>query len=334
MLTVAQKDDRYEAIVRGAQAIAYWPLGDYGSTDIVGGFHFTTLPNWLASERDAYGHYTPLGINQVMSGPAASSTLNNMSIECWVRPIQANTSGHPLFSHGAPGSNGYEIETLTATAHTFRPFLGGVGNLGTHGTPLSWREWNQIVLVRDAGTWILYLNGAGATTVGSAAPTAPSVMQLQASGSGANHFKRLSIYDRVLSPIEIMERYELESQPVIVPVVIPELLWAPVAGAYEDAATVYVDIQVSGAETYEVFDSATILVDIQPSGVDGAVYSDLATISIDIQVDSHDCLTSWDASQLFARIFDRFETEANFRWQGTEVVGRFIVVAGDGLEEC
>lgn len=101
-----------------------------------------------------------------------------------------------------------------------------------------------------------------------------------------------------------------------------------------DEATVYVNISVTGDEDVSTTDSATIPVDIRNLTTDTAIFVDVQTVYYNIQIESHDCQTTWDPAQLFAKTFDRFETDANHRWRNTRSYDRFIAIAGDGLEEC
>lgn len=101
-----------------------------------------------------------------------------------------------------------------------------------------------------------------------------------------------------------------------------------------DTAECYINIQVISADAYESADAGTIYYDIQPVSSEATIFVDVNTVRVSLSIDSHDCLTRWDASQLFALPFERWETQANHRWLGSGAIDRFIVVAGDGLEEC
>ena len=110
-------------------------------------------------------------------------------------------------------------------------------------------------------------------------------------------------------------------------------------GTLLDAATPYVDIQISGTDIYHLSaatDAATVPIDIQVASVDIAAkeYTDLATVYYNISIDSHDCQTTWGPDQLSARCYRRLEATSLGRWNGTQCYRRFEVIAGDGLEEC
>lgn len=110
-------------------------------------------------------------------------------------------------------------------------------------------------------------------------------------------------------------------------------------GTILDAAEVYVNIQASGTDTYHVanlLDSATVPIKITVGGSDLKAhdYLDADTVRIALTIDSHDCHTQWDPSQLTAYARRRLEARAYSRWQGTMAYRRFDVIVGDGLEEC
>lgn len=103
-----------------------------------------------------------------------------------------------------------------------------------------------------------------------------------------------------------------------------------------DSATVYVNLQVLGSDIGPYSDANTPYVNIQALGSDlfAHDYFDADTVLVAFEIDSHDCHTKFEPSQLIAHIFDRFETRENHRWLGTSAYRRFEVIAGDGLEEC
>jgi len=109
-------------------------------------------------------------------------------------------------------------------------------------------------------------------------------------------------------------------------------------GTLIDSATVLVDIQVSAIELYSVTtDAATVLVDIRASSTNELMaheYTDVGTVYYNIGVDSHDCQTTWDPTQLTAYGRRRYETHTNGRWNGTRGFRRWEAIGGDGLEEC
>lgn len=110
-------------------------------------------------------------------------------------------------------------------------------------------------------------------------------------------------------------------------------------GTLLDEAEIFVHIQTSSVEDFHqviALDADTAYVNIQPGGSEfpAIQYSDASTVRVSFTIDSHDCQTKFDSSQLIAHPFERFEHIANYRWVGTLVADRFEVVAGDGLEEC
>ena len=110
-------------------------------------------------------------------------------------------------------------------------------------------------------------------------------------------------------------------------------------GTLLDDATVLVDISLSSVEDYHdatAEDSATVYYNITSGGTEFPAfqYTDAATVYLNVQIDSHDCHTKFESSQLIGHVYDRFTHTANHRWLGTVAYSRFDVIAGDGLEEC
>lgn len=65
-----------------------------------------------------------------------------------------------------------------------------------------------------------------------------------------------------------------------------------------DAATVYLDLQVSSVQVFEAVDAATVLVDLQTSAVEAVQRIDAATVYLNLQSLGGECHSQWSAEFL------------------------------------
>lgn len=107
-----------------------------------------------------------------------------------------------------------------------------------------------------------------------------------------------------------------------------------VATETTDAATVYIDIQVSGVDDLPGVDAATILVDIQASAVEAAQLVDAATVYIDITNTGGECYTTSSGQNFDAEAWVRWRVaDAQPRWVSTEEP-RWFIASVSSVEGC
>jgi len=94
----------------------------------------------------------------------------------------------------------------------------------------------------------------------------------------------------------------------------------------EDAATVYINIQASGADVATTVDSATVLVDIQVSSLETYTRFDAATVYVNIQFMGGECFSAHTGLMMDAEADPRWIAGADVRWQILDVRQRWEIV--------
>ena len=100
-----------------------------------------------------------LGCNGVSStastATVVSAATDNVTIEGWV--LWNGGGNQVIFSNGNAGADGYAIQIVDGGG-TLQVTLGGVGYMSS-SAQLSLGTRQHLALVRNSGTWTLYLNG-------------------------------------------------------------------------------------------------------------------------------------------------------------------------------
>lgn len=139
----------------------------------------------------------------LVAGPAPGT--DNVSIEVWVKLLVG--AGGKAWFIGNNNIGGYALLVYPNT-QTFQGLCGGVAFLAVGAATLTLRQWFHLVMVRDAGTWKYYVNGALDTpNAGVTAPNAPTATS--GGGDGALEYIVTSpaAYNTVLSPARIAAHY-------------------------------------------------------------------------------------------------------------------------------
>jgi len=147
----------------------------------------------------------------IITASIVSTVTNNMSFGGWV---YWRGGGTPLvlFYNGDSGFNGYGIligNNVGGAGTKVNILNGGISwdRLGGTGPDLATNIWTHLLVVRDAGTWKLYVNGALTTTGTSVAPNTPSTIMIIASGSFNGYVDDVRFYNRALSAQEAKDLY-------------------------------------------------------------------------------------------------------------------------------
>jgi hypothetical protein len=113
-----------------------------------------------------------IGGGQGFTRASISAVVNNLAMMAWLNPVAITGDGqHLLCNHS--GSTGY-VTFLNQTLKWQNTCLNVAAQSASVGT-LAIGTWKHIVVVRDAGTWKYYLNGAIDTAnAGTSAPIAPA----------------------------------------------------------------------------------------------------------------------------------------------------------------
>ncbi len=140
------------------------------------------------------------------------TAINNFTITFWTKPNAAQSGPKYIFYNGS--SNGYGLspgDGSGGSGTSLELAMQGVTSnaFSTHNANLSTTSWNHVVLLRDNGTWKLYVNGSltDTTTTSPATPTgALTVGGLGTCASGLQYnggVDEFKIYNTVLTAEQI-----------------------------------------------------------------------------------------------------------------------------------
>ena len=196
--------------------VGYWTLDDgIGATvaDSSGYGHPGVLTGggWSASHAPtAFANSGSLSLNassgQGINAPQVTTATDNLSMSIWANWAGANVLGQMLIYNGDSGPNGYGIYlqpngelgilnggVAIASSSTFFKLTVGI--------------WQNVVAMRDAGIWKLYVDGNPVALNGNPVPNPPAGhTSIGRSVTAGNTFNGLiddvRIYDRVLTASE------------------------------------------------------------------------------------------------------------------------------------
>jgi len=136
-----------------------------------------------------------------------------MTIDAWISPSVANSTGRIVDKITAGGANGYLFDVITGQ---LRVFVGTDGVMSGITVPLN--TFTHVAGVYSGTTFSLYFNGvliASKTTTVAAVPTAMLPLRIGADSTGANRFSGVidepRIFGRALSAAEIQDIYQTGS---------------------------------------------------------------------------------------------------------------------------
>lgn len=164
------------------------------------------------------GPYTPqdFSIGLLAAGftrNIVTAVVNNFTLEVWVMPVGSLASGRIILGNsargldGANGINGYEI-IWNDTTGKFRATAGNVADYTASAATLSLNSWYHVVVVRDAGTWKYYVNGAIDTAnAGTSAPVTPTGTAHFGSTVANQRIAYAAIYESALSAARVAAHY-------------------------------------------------------------------------------------------------------------------------------
>lgn len=164
--------------------------GFVSSTRLADGGTSNQLTRWSGNANPQYSNVTPdpvttqwsMSFSGTNSGLYTAenffgATSDNLAIEAWIQP-DSSSGTRPILYVGEQGVNGFGLYQssgfvfgqLIDTGDTLRAIGtgGGATTAPTDGT------WTHVGLVRDAGTWNVYVNGAIAGNARAETATAPA----------------------------------------------------------------------------------------------------------------------------------------------------------------
>ena len=178
------------------------PAGDssgQGNTGTLDG------PTWTTSSK--IGPYAITGGYVYRS--LVTTATNNITMSVWAY-WNGTLGDNYLFQNGVGGSDGYGWWISNGgcgSGNKVTLILGGVScDALSSSYVMPTNQWTHLVLLRDAGTWKLYVNGALTVTGGTSDPATPT-----SSTSIGNNFNgsldEVRFYTRVLSAAEVAQLY-------------------------------------------------------------------------------------------------------------------------------
>lgn len=128
-----------------------------------------------------------------------STITDNLTMQCWVK---WNGGGVGTIFYNGNGSNsGYGI--CVNGSNQIGLLCGGVTNPFST-TTLALNTWQHLALVRNAGTWSLYVNGVVTTLASASNPNVPAGGPLSAVLSFNGLIDEVSFFNTALSPANIL----------------------------------------------------------------------------------------------------------------------------------
>ena len=149
--------------------------------------------------------------SQLNRTPTPSVVVNNFTMEAWVKlggAVGANDSG--VWNVGSAGSNGWRL--VLDTNGTFQVIVNPATALANSAGVLTAAGFRLITIVRRAGTWEYWLDGAADTAnAGTTAPGAPGANSMQWAQDLAANYQTFwslgSFYATALSAARIAAHY-------------------------------------------------------------------------------------------------------------------------------
>jgi prepilin-type N-terminal cleavage/methylation domain-containing protein len=207
------------ALFNPAGLIGYWPMdeGSGSSTiDVSGNGNNGTWSGTPSGSNSTYyiagkvGAYAAdfNGSNDFVS--VGSSTLlspSSFTISLWVNP--KNIANSPLLILNA-SSSGWEILLLSNGTQWRVQNVGGSGSAGTYTIAPPLNAWSLITMTYSPGTALFYENGSPASAANSVTLNTPNGPFIIGVSSLNGSIDDLRLYNRTLSPAEIMALYDAE----------------------------------------------------------------------------------------------------------------------------
>ena len=230
-------DSAYALEVLADSPLAYWQCQDCPGTGLEdssgNGFHMgdpvnnTTLDYRTAGLLSSSGDYS---VGQDLSGYITycdysgyiSTADDNLSMECWIYYDSAGYYDQMFFAIGEPGVRGWQfIVTGSANFYTSANRYLELISTGTpmHSTArLTTGNTHMLTVVRDAGTWKIYIDGSLDSSPGTAAPNMSTsgppktefVTGESTHASGNTRIGRIShvsYYETALSATRVADHY-------------------------------------------------------------------------------------------------------------------------------
>lgn len=137
----------------------------------------------------------------------ATTVTDNFSIEMWIKLVTpyVTLNDQNVIYNGSGGSDGWGV--LFDANDTFQYLAGGVA-VGASSSAISRDAWHHIVVVRDAGTWKYYIDGAIDTaSAGTHTPNTPTGTVETSASAIQRRYCHIAIYDVALTATDVSDHY-------------------------------------------------------------------------------------------------------------------------------
>jgi hypothetical protein len=122
----------------------------------------------FASNSSAYNFS---GGGEFRTAAPVTYATDNLALSAWVRPT-AYAANLQYIAVNGTGGNGYGLLIDGTAGNVIKGILGSIGFLTTTYTP-PLNVWTHVAMVRTAGTWSIYINGASLSLSGISSGTTP-----------------------------------------------------------------------------------------------------------------------------------------------------------------
>jgi hypothetical protein len=169
-------------------------------------YHQTSTP---LTATDTYSIESAGGtIYQTNAVGVPTTAVNNCSMELWIKLVTPYVTQDQqlILYNGSSGTNGWGL--MLGTNRQLQLLRGGIASSGA-STAIVDDVWTHIVMVRDSGTWKLYLQGAldSGAGFGSGAPNTPTVGAFTSGGAVQRQTCHMAIYATALSSTQVSNHY-------------------------------------------------------------------------------------------------------------------------------
>ncbi len=213
----------YAAAVLADSPLAYWKLQDASGApqDSSGnGNHITTVDG-------THGYHDPGpmsdfgiiyngGVRSLRS-PIVSSLVNNISVEYWMKPKLISANSQSIFVWDSNTTSWYSV--MDTDQKMWLRLQSSTVSSSKTATVFALNSWYHVVIVRDAGTWKFYVNGAidtaNASTAAPNTPTGSATYFGAAGGSMQIVLAHIAMYGSALSAAQIAAHYSASATPSV-----------------------------------------------------------------------------------------------------------------------
>jgi hypothetical protein len=200
--------------------VAYYPFAAGNLNDATGNGHnlinygATPCPDRFGRENEAFSFN---GSASIASSSAPLTQIDNWTLTAWIQPAVFSSQEQYAvcmgYDNGDTG-NGYAFGLSSGNDVT--GFFGGVNGYTSGYLLQTTNKWYQIVMVRNSGSTLIYVNGETTTNTSPDVPIAPTTFSI-GSANGLRYFNGaindVRVYNRALAPSEVSELYLYESEP-------------------------------------------------------------------------------------------------------------------------